>query len=1174
MTSINTLFILILCILAGPSMAEQNASEPLDTRILKIHSSENVNNEKPQPVLKVGVVIDEYIPFYVKKGISNMEGITADYLSIMEKSLNKHFSIIAFKDKAGALRALQNKEIDLIAGNKSDNNEHTLSSKRYVFNRFVEVKRRGEAYKNAPIIAIANHPFLKKTIPELYGNKEVASFDNALQALQSIAFKRTDLFIGNPTEINFLINQLSLDNLEISDFSLVPEDPFVFLIKSSNPQLLAELNTAIDLIPISSDIEIQQRWQGGPVHYNISKKIKLSATEEKWIKDHPVVKYAAPSDLYPLIFKITENSNPTGIAVDVLKQIENLTGLKFVEAKHSGNHDVVRFPDAESDIIPNLAITAERKKTLLFSSPYIQSLWGIITRLDNKDIRSLNDLAGKRVVIIKNSIAKETILDLNIREKIQFIEAPDLLSTFRMLDQKKADATINNLLSSNAIIFTGELGKFQVIGTTNQTPINIAIAIRKDRPILAEIINKAVLSISQDKLNDIRSDWVNNKSAAVQAGLIQYNHSYYKMIFIALLCGTVIILFFIFIRVYKERKLSKIHKAQLEILSSLIDQLPFALFINLPGQGIEISNRYYKEQINSSHPVTENDSLTTRIAPVIKKALESKSTVYEDISIQVQGRKLDLMLWSKPFLSVSPDSQAILGGWFDISLQKDSERELLKAKNEAETANRAKSTFLAIISHEIRTPMNAILGLIELELKKANNRNLTAIFQSANSLLNLLDGILDQAKIEAGKLSIAPHPCNLYRLLDGIEAVYSPIIKENGLKLFIHLDPQVPDLVLLDEKRLAQVLGNLIGNSIKFTQTGSVSIKLSWQDHPPAQPLLRIEVTDTGSGISYEAQAKIFDAYAQDELSNKTGTGLGLWICANLIKQMDGEISLQSQPDFGTTVFLQIPSQRVEPASVIKEISHTLQIDPNLKLLVVDDHPANRLLLEQQLHFLGIKQVSCPGTPYEALELLKTRHFDAIITDCFMPEIDGFTFAKQVREQSGDRIFIIGYTADARESTTIRALEAGMNCCLIKPVNINQLTEVLFNLHAQKEENNQFDIARFDTIKNTINQFSFSSKEILGEFISIMKKTNTEDLAELKRAIDAQNYPLINELTHKLTGAARIVQDKETLFICELLEDGVHSSEIAYCLQIYIDLVDSVIECNAILDQIFNLHQD
>ena len=548
-------------------------------------------------------------------------------------------------------------------------------------------------------------------------------------------------------------------------------------------------------------------------------------------------------------------------------------------------------------------------------------------------------------------------------------------------------------------------------------------------------------------------------------------------------------------------------------------------------------------------------------------ASTSNDTIYEEMGVQAKGNKHDLMLWSKPFVSITLDQNAVLGGWFDISQQKENGRQLLKAKNEAETANRAKSTFLAIISHEIRTPMNAILGLIELELKKSNNRNLSAIFQSANSLLNLLDGILDQAKIEAGKLSISPHSCSLYHLFDGIDAVYRPIIKENGLQFMIHLDPDLPKLVLLDEKRLAQVIGNLIGNSIKFTHSGSVSIKVNWLERQLEPSLLAIEVTDTGSGISEESQARLFEAYAQGELSSKTGTGLGLWICANLVKQMEGKISLRSAPDAGTTVLLQIPSQIVDSAGADQEPGTQSLTDPDLKLLVVDDHPANRLLLEQQLHFLGLSKVCCLSSAYEALELLKHNHFDAIISDCFMPEIDGFTFAKHVREQSGDSIFIIGYTADARESTAIRAQEAGMNRCLIKPVNINQLAEVLSGLHAG-DENNQFDIARFNTIHSTIEQFSFNSKEVLEEFIHIMQATNLKDLADLKLAIHEQNDQLISELTHKLKGAARIVQDNETLFICEFLEESVHSSEELHYQQIYTDLEQSILECNGILDQI------
>ncbi|AZN35175.1 ATP-binding protein [Iodobacter ciconiae] len=1160
MTLIKIISLFILYSFLNQCIAKSQTLAKPETQLLTIYSTEN--NNTSETILKVGMVLDEYIPFYIKDANNNIQGITADYLSIIGSYINKRFLVKVFDTKKNALLALKNKEIDLVAGNLDNKISGIENTVHYFQNNFVEVKRKGEPDKKLPIITLGSNDTLKEEINKKYKNKEIISFKNSLLALQSVSFIHADLYIGNSIETNFLLNQISLNNLEISNFSSINDNPFVFFINKKNSRLLSDLNKAINLIPISSQIGIQQRWQGGPVHYNIVKKITLTPEEKIWIKNNKNIKYSAYSDFYPFLFKTNPTSKPTGIAVDILDKIERLTGLKFIEVNQSGIHNSLSFSGDTTDIIPIMAMSEERKKEMFFSPPYIQSLWGIITRSDNKNIRSVNDLSGKKVAFIKNSIAKETILDPVLRKNIEFIEAANLLSTFNLLEQEKVDAIINNLRSSYAIISAKKIEKFRVIGATNPTPLNISIATNIKKPLLAQIINKAVLSISQEELNDIRSNWANNKSATVYTGLNQYHYSNYRAIFLLLISAAIILLIYIFIRSYKSHKYSQMLKEQLNTLSRLIDQLPFALFINLPSQKIEVSNQPYNDFINNA---IEKTTLYARLTLLMKTASKSKNTVYEEIRVQIDKNKHDLILWSKPFLSTTLDQQAVLGGWFDISQQKESERELLKTKNEAETANRAKSTFLAIISHEIRTPMNAILGLIELELKKANNRNLAAIFQSANSLLNLLDGILDQAKIEAGKLSIAPHPCNLYRLLDGIDAVYRPIIKENGLKLMIHIDPGLPDLVLLDEKRLAQVIGNLIGNSIKFTKTGYISIKLNWQ--VSQQSVLLIEVTDTGSGISHEAQAKIFEAYAQDDLSSKTGTGLGLWICANLIKQMGGEISLQSKPDAGTTVLLQIPSQIIENTTTDKKQNTLTKIDPALELLVVDDHPANRLLLEQQLYFLGLSKVYCLSTASEALELVKTHHFDAIISDCFMPEMDGFTFSKHVREQLGSEIFIIGYTADARESTAIRAQEAGMNHCLIKPVNINQLAEVLSNVQAQ-DANNQFDDTRYNTIENTITQFSFNNKEVLEQFIKIMQTTNIKDLEDLKNAIDIQNHPLISELAHRLKGAARIIQDKETLFICELLEDAAHSDDITYCLEIYADLKQSILEYNGILDQI------
>nr|WP_199065954.1 transporter substrate-binding domain-containing protein [Chromobacterium sp. ASV5] len=1126
--------------------------------LLHLHGSETNDSAEPhRPLLRVGIVLDEYIPYYVHRDSHQLEGVSADYLSLIGRRLRRHVEAVAFQSKSEAMRSLRDGDIELLAGNQSDLAPGLAASRSYFPNRFVEVKRIDDRDALRPRIAIGKHTVLAEAIPPLYPGSSVQRHDNGLQALQAVAFGQADLYIGNPTEANFLINQLSLDNLEIANYAPLEDDPFVFLLRGDNVRLLTALNQSLAAIPGRMDLEIQKRWQGGPEHYNIRRRIKLSASETAWIRAHPVVRYAAPSDLYPLAFKTSPDAAPAGMAIDLLHKIARLTGLRFVEAPQSGNHGLVDFSKREVDIIPNLAVTDSRRQSMLFSVPYVQSLWGVITRRDETGIHSLADLAYKKVAIIRHSAARDSIADIALRQHIQFVEAPDMLSTFRLLAQHKVDANINSLLTANAIVRNGELGQFKVIGTANQTPLDIAVATNHDLPILAEIINKAILAIPQEELDQLRAEWVNSKASAMHIGLSRLNDRNYQMLIRVLATSLLLLLALAAYRARRNWLQQRMLRERLDTLGRLVDQLPFALFIKLPSSGVELSTPPYREL----HAKVGDDSLQALQRQLIARARTENASPRMEGRIVSDDGEQDLLLWATPFATPTREHGAVLGGWFDISPLKRSERALEQAKNDAESANRAKTTFLAIISHEIRTPMNAILGLLELELKKAPNDNLCASFQAAASLLHLLDGILDQAKIEAGQLSIAPHPAQPWRMLASLAAIYGPIAKENGLELQLRTDPDLPRCLFMDEKRVGQILGNMLGNAVKFTERGYVRIDCVWQPQADDAGVLRVEVSDSGRGISEEAQARIFDAYAQEQPAGKAGTGLGLWICANLIRQMDGEISLSSRLGEGTCVRVAIPARLCSEAASEPPPPALPWIDPALSVLVVDDHPANRLLLEQQLRFIGLDNVLCLASAEEALALLERERRDVVISDCFMPGLDGFGLARRLRRQPGPQPRIIGYTADARPGNLRQALDAGMDSCLVKPVNIQQLAAAL-----AASQTSDAAPERLGALRASVAGLGLSDIA-RQQFIDLLQESNRQDLQALRQAAEQADFAQMAALTHKLMGAARMIQDQETQALCECLQDSVAQQALADCRNLIDDLAQAIAECHVMLEQ-------
>ena len=576
------------------------------------------------------------------------------------------------------------------------------------------------------------------------------------------------------------------------------------------------------------------------------------------------------------------------------------------------------------------------------------------------------------------------------------------------------------------------------------------------------------------------------------------------------------------------------------------------LDINMPGiSGLEVCKRVRKELGFDNLPIVIMTSMESR--DLIEKSFDAGATDY----INKTYIQFEMIHRTRAILE-----------------RRNSERELYLAKKEAELANSAKDSFLATMSHEIRTPLTGMLGMLELisltQLDNEQRATLDAAWDSGRGLLRIVSDILDWSKIKEGKLELSPRPTSIAQLLQEVVNTYSSLVSAKSLILFQHTDACLSSAHIVDPLRLSQVLNNFVSNAIKFTQHGKIELRAELLGQLDSAERIRFSVKDNGIGIAKDIQERLFQRYQQESSDTARmygGTGLGLSICQCLAEIMDGVIELESEQGIGSifSIVLTLPVTGA-PVETMRNLHPEVEqravkplftdsMDAPL-VLAVDDHPTNRNLLASQIKVLGMR-VETAENGEVALAMWRDGYFALVITDCHMPEMDGYTLSRAIRkveaEEARPRTPIIAWTANALAEESGRCHAAGMDDLLVKPADMMQLRKTLAKC---------LSISEADSSQPTSSQHAVNGRQASAPIdYSVLNRVVTNNIEQIQMLQDFQSHTRadhakllkmleqddranVEDTAHRMKGSCQMVGAKHMANACEAIEKTARNGDM------------------------------
>ncbi|BEM40417.1 hybrid sensor histidine kinase/response regulator [Serratia marcescens] len=1096
--------------------------------------------------LKVGMLYYINPPLMNLRWDGRLEGVYADYLSLLQTIAGIPLEVRMYHTMSQAQAALQQGDIQLLASTTSSLLEKKMEESNAIMVQPYTLLTRKENLNMKPavmniLIAPKIHPDVVSKLQQSYKSVTVAG--SAQNAIQDVLNNDSDAYLDGQSQIAYLLAFRPFSDLGYRNNFSLGEQKYNF-VDNQQGRLTTLINSIFERIPHALRNEIYERWLSGLTIESNRDAIVFSQKDRDWLKTHPVINVAINSSDAPYAF-LDKSNQITGLDIDLLRLLGDKVGVSFNFIAAEGADDVLAMlKEGKAHITPSLIGTPERRKKLLFSDPYGTIEWVMITRNERDAPHNFEQLKHRRIAIPRG----HALLDvLKKTPEIYVFEVNNTVQGIDMLLAGAADATLENLASAN-YLQASRYGSTIAIQSLYNSLQAERLGVALNYPELLEIINKAIVALQPNELRSLRLKWF---SVANVTSFDRGQTSPWNMMWTGVLL--VITLSSVFWRSYLARQICRRKRAEKKLQNllgyweTLFNNMPTPMFVCDLSMNIIAANLWFQREMGYVDQTVVGQSLFSlcflqpadeqEVGTLFLRCLAGAPVHFSDRQIMIHGQSREVYLWFERYSDTEGVVQGIIGGWFDVTERKQLARELLLARNKAERASHEKSDFLARMSHEVRTPLHAIIGILELEVKRQPPQAPVHIaWRAAVSLLGIIGAVLDFSRIEAGQVVLNWQSVALREVLETSAATFEYAAKEKGLAFTTQIDLAPDAYHLLDATRVTQIVNNLLSNAVKFTDHGGITFSVSCvSSRVNQQDEMILQVIDTGCGIPVNMYKAILLPYVQVEHNSmsKGGSGLGLPISAQLSSLMGGELEIKGNQNGGTQAVLRLPLKRSEKPQCDESGDIGCDdLNESLNILLVDDLAANLQVLSLQLTASG-HHLTLAESAKQAMGLLENHWFDMVLTDCQMPEMNGYELTGWIREYVKQTqlppMIVLGHTANAFSTELVRCQEAGMDGVLIKPLTQKKLIAEISRYYRLVHGEPKLTFAEIGALAQQDLKMELRMLKALEQGI-------VEDIAALDH-LPAQTENVLHH-AHRIKGAFALLGYQQGIRVCLRIEKG------------------------------------